>query len=300
MVNLPPNLVLGTVQWGMPYGIANSNGQPSAEQVKQILSYARSAGINTLDTARAYGESEAVIGACADSHWRVVTKLSPNLSSPTSSPVELAKKSLAESRAALGRDKLDLLMLHRAEHRSMWEGKVWDMLLEERRQGGISKLGVSAGSPEEAWSALEDPDVEAIQVASSLFDQRLHRAGFFVKSTQRSGFEVFVRSVFLQGVAFLDPEKLPLFLESLREPLIELRKLCLDHQISIAAACIQFALHRFPAQLVLGAESIEQVQEFVGEKPEPKTIEALEKFGNELPNLASEILNPALWPEVVK
>jgi aryl-alcohol dehydrogenase-like predicted oxidoreductase len=280
----------------MPYGIANRTGQPPVSQVMQILDYAQAHGIDTLDTARAYGESEAVIGACADAHWRIVTKLSPLLSSDAASPTELAQRSLVQSRAALRRDRLEVLLLHRAEHRTAWDGRVWELLQEQRHAGRIGKLGVSVGTPEEAWAALEDPSVEAMQVASSLFDQRLLRAGFFSAAAVR-GVELFVRSVFLQGVAFLDPEQLPPFLVELRPLLEELRALCSSLGLSLAAACIHFARARFSAQLVLGAESLEQVQGFVQPELEPHTQAALERFGSALPELSPQLLNPACWPK---
>lgn len=290
-------LVLGTVQWGMPYGIANRTGQPAASQVRQILDFARAQGIDTLDSARAYGESEAVIGACADTHWRIVTKLSPHLATGAASPMELAQRSLAESRAALRRDRLEVLLLHRAEHRTAWDGRVWELLLEQRQEGRIGKLGVSVGTPEEAWAALEDPSVEAIQVASSLFDQRLLRAGFFAAAAARGELELFVRSVFLQGVAFLEPAQLPPFFVELRPLLAELRALCSSLGISIATACLHFARTRFETQLVLGAESLEQVQGFVHPELEPQTQAGVERFGSALPELSPQLLNPACWPK---
>src|SRR5690606_30970516 len=82
----------------------------------------------------------------------------------------------------------------------------------------IGRLGVSAASPAEAWAALADPEVERVQVATSLLDQRLWRAGFFARARQLRK-EVHVRSVFLQGVAFLAPDALPEALAPLRDPL---------------------------------------------------------------------------------
>ena len=70
-------LALGTVQFGMRYGIANSTGQVTAEQAGAMLRVAAVSGIDTLDTAVAYGSSESCLGALGVSDFRVVTKLPP-------------------------------------------------------------------------------------------------------------------------------------------------------------------------------------------------------------------------------
>ncbi|MGP1664729.1 MAG: aldo/keto reductase, partial [Rhodanobacter sp.] len=68
-------LALGTVQFGLPYGIANPGGQIGRDDAGQILALARESGIDTLDTAIAYGDSEACLGAVGTKGFRVITKL---------------------------------------------------------------------------------------------------------------------------------------------------------------------------------------------------------------------------------
>lgn len=71
-------LALGTVQFGMSYGISNTAGQVPQDEVAKILDYCKANGIDTLDTARGYGESEAVIGQFDLSPFKIVTKLMGN------------------------------------------------------------------------------------------------------------------------------------------------------------------------------------------------------------------------------
>src|SRR5690554_5992846 len=75
IVNRQNRLALGTVQFGLPYGVANQSGQVSLEEVGQILESARQAGVRTLDTATAYGESEVILGQQDLQEFAVVTKL---------------------------------------------------------------------------------------------------------------------------------------------------------------------------------------------------------------------------------
>ena len=109
--------------------------------------------MTTLDTARAYGDSEVVIGQLVGPApaWQVFTKLEP-----AAATARAAETSLAHSRAALRRSTLDGVLLHRASQRLAADGAVWDVLRRERDAGRIRHLGVSAGSPEEAWTALDD------------------------------------------------------------------------------------------------------------------------------------------------
>ena len=79
-------LLLGTVQFGLNYGIANTQGKPSFERVKAILRTALDNGITSLDTAAAYGDSEEVLGkALAEldiaDRMTIVSKVPPFLQS---------------------------------------------------------------------------------------------------------------------------------------------------------------------------------------------------------------------------
>src|SRR6516165_7858887 len=208
-------LALGTVQWGMPYGIANRQGRPSDSEVEHLLGLAAAAGVRTLDTARAYGESEALLGRLIgpDPAWAIVTKLDP-----TAKDAGAVPDSLAASRKALRRNVLDVVLLHRAQQRTAFAGAVWDVLKRERDAGRVRRIGVSAGTPVEAWEALDDPQVDCLQVATSLLDQRLNRDQFFERA-MKAGRTIFVRSVFLQGVAYLGADKLPAYLDLLRGPM---------------------------------------------------------------------------------
>ena len=68
-------LVLGTVQFGLQYGV-NSAGRPSEETVKGILAEAAKGGIDTLDTSSAYGNSEEILGECItpEEGFKIISK----------------------------------------------------------------------------------------------------------------------------------------------------------------------------------------------------------------------------------
>lgn len=282
-------LALGTVQWGLDYGIANRTGRPTVDTVREMLALAREAGVTILDTARAYGDSERVIGeaTAGGPYWSVVTKLAPDADTP-----DRAVASLDASRQALRREKLGAVLLHRWATRAA----VWDVLRRERDAGRVGQLGASATDPDEAWQMLADPDVGVIQVATSLFDQRLSRAGFFEQALT-SGKTVFVRSVFLQGAALLPPEQLPPYLQSLAEPADAARKWAADHLVPSAVPFLAFAAALSGVLVLLGCESVGQLADNLRDWDTARAlVPEVGRLAEGVPEPPATVLNPATWP----
>lgn len=283
----------------MPYGLANRHGQTSEPGVREILSVALAAGVDLLDTARAYGSSESVIGALPKTltqPFRIVTKLSPDVwrfGISAADAAGRAQRSVGDSLDALGADAIDTLLLHRAEQRTCCDGAVWRFLREARDCGTIGSLGVSAGDPDEAFEAIEDPDVQVVQVAASLLDQRLVRRGFFDAASE-SGKEVHVRSVYLQGLAFLDTRDLPTHLRPAKAQIDRIRDSARQQGIESGELWLQYARTLPVDRLILGAETAAQVGSNlrVFDRPIPPSVADL---AAELELLPDSILDPARW-----
>lgn len=290
-------LTLGTAQWGLDYGVANRTGRATSEAVAAMLSTARDAGVATLDTARAYGGAEAVIGALADSRWRVITKLAPDVAGPSRSRAEargLAEASLDASRAALRREQLDAVLLHRAEQRRASGGAAWDVLRSGREAGRIGAIGISVVRVEDAPEAIDDPGVEIVQVPASLLDRRLASAGFFDHARQRT--EVFVRSVFLQGVAHLPADSLPSHLRSLAPVLGNLDRLAAEVDATRADLFLAWARLRLPdARVVIGCETAAQLETNLDSWTRIELDEVVPAAEELVPDLPDELLDPWRW-----
>ncbi len=290
---------LGTVQWGLGYGIANRHGQPSEEVVARILSRAREKGVRELDTARAYGDSEAVIGRLVgnDSYWHVVTKLDGDVAAVTTEREALARThaSVEASLAALRRPRLDTLLLHVAAHRTAFNGAIWRALLKLRSDGVIGRLGVSTNSPSEAFAALASDGVEVLQVATNLLDQRLLRSGFFARAVA-AGTHVYVRSVYLQGVAFFAPGHLPPYLAPLAEPLAQLDTAARARGVTRAELFFGFARGIEGATLVIGCETEEQgARNLELLASPPLDLAEAAALGASVPALDDTVLTPSMW-----
>lgn len=293
-------IALGTVQWGLPYGVANRSGQPDSDEVGEMVKLARSHGIDTLDTARAYGDSEAVIGRAIgdDASFHVVTKTDPGLlegPGGTDGAIERLRESLRLSRELLGRSRLDTVLLHRPEHRLAHDGALWDTLRRERDQGRIGRIGISALSPRDAFLGLQDDDISVMQVASSLLDRRLFQTGFF-DAARSQGVEIHVRSVFLQGSAFFTPEALPKSLAPLESSIRQLDEAAEDLQVPRPVLFWAWARQLGASRLLVGCERAGQLREqlawFEAATPD---LEALGSIASELPVLGGEVLDPSRW-----
>jgi aryl-alcohol dehydrogenase-like predicted oxidoreductase len=289
-------LGLGSVQWGQRYGIANTTGQPSSDDVSRMVALAGEAGVNIVDTARDYGSSEELVGSLVPHDgWRIVTKLTAQLPATSSRAMAAATASVAASLEALGTTALDTLLLHRLAHLTDWDGAVWRTLLEFRRAGRIRRLGISALGPDEAWSALDRPDVDVIQVASSLFDQRLARRGFFEAATA-AGKEVFIRSVFLQGAAHLHPDELPHNLADLRGALSQIREFASHRGWPAFAPFLYFAYGIATAHVLIGAEAVDQLRECLEAWAEaPGRHGEVLELAEQIPDFPDTVLNPWQW-----
>ncbi|MDR2100991.1 MAG: aldo/keto reductase [Treponema sp.] len=259
---------LGTVQLGMNYGIANQEGKPGREKCFAILDAAFEGGVNALDTARAYGDSEEVLGAYfARSPGKaerafITTKLSSGLPPGTAAAeVERALFRSAEtSLEKLGLPRINCFLLHNAE--DMAHGPVTARVLRRLvRENYADMAGVSVYHPEETGIMLQDDVYRAIQIPLNLFDQRFILSGALEQLRQRD-VHIFVRSVFFQGLFFLDPERVgdPDLLRCAVPHIKTLMRLSEEGGMSTGQFAVSF-LRDIPgiSSLVLGADNPEQV-----------------------------------------
>jgi aryl-alcohol dehydrogenase-like predicted oxidoreductase len=250
-------LALGAAQWGLDYGIANRTGRPDDGAVAEILAVAKAAGVNTIDTAKAYGDSEAVIGRLVgdDDGWKIGTKLAPDLFAGAPSPAEAAQRtraSLDSSLRTLRRDTLDSVLLHRWTEDGPVLAAVLDVLAEARERKTLVRAGASVLTPAEGAAAWASQRIQQIQCPAHLLDSRFPLTG-------REGVAVHTRSAFFQGVAFLDPERLPPHLEPIRALLEQLQDLGRALHQPPATLWLAHALSLPTARVVVGCERPEQL-----------------------------------------
>lgn len=304
----PAELVAGTVQLGLAYGAANRTGKPTRETALKLVRRAVDAGIDKFDTARAYGDSEERIGEALSGKKsvRTITKLSPLDDVPPHAIESVVRgrveRSIEESLVALRREKLDCVLLHRAQHRTAWNGAAWERLIEYLEEGTIVSLGVSVQSPSEALAALACADIQHIQLPFNILDWRWRAAGVVERLQERQGVTVHARSVFLQGLlAARDPSiwpRLPGFSAASVVDWLDETTRAYERD-SVADLCLAFVRgQEWIDGVVVGMETEDQLEANLKLSVlRPLGAEECAAIEASRPRVAAALLDPAQWPK---
>jgi len=301
-------LVLGTAQLGLEYGWSNTTGCPSEDEAALIVKKAIEHGVTHVDTARAYGESERRIGLVLESGYRsaltVVTKLDPLESLPPEASEHCVRTavdaSVFRSCRELRTPRLDVLLIHRANHLDSHGGVIWRRLCELRDQNIIGALGVSVQSVDEAMRALANPYVQYVQLPFNILDRRWLDPTFQEVLRVRSDVIVHARSPLLQGLlAINDPTMWPqvpcvdprLILSKLRALAERLGRRDI---VDLAFAYVRG--QKWIHGVVLGVEKIEQLTDAAKLMCAPPLTPAeCDLVEREIEGGPEALVNPALW-----
>ena len=276
-------IALGTVQFGLDYGISNNTGKTSSEEVSKILDTAYSHGINVLDTAQAYGDSESIIGSHHGNRFKIITKINP-----TSGDKRLAKQLVEQSLQYLNLDKLYGVLFHSAIS-AIQNPRIVAELKELQRRGIIEKVGYSVYTPDELNELVKlygRPDI--IQIPFNLLDQRFEE---LAQELHKNGVEVHTRSTFLQGLFFKSTEELSEFFQPVIPYLKEL-KASFPDKGKLARMLLSYSLSKeFIDCVVLGVNNNLQLQENF-----KSSDRYFDDFPRQLKTIPENILLPYLWP----
>jgi aryl-alcohol dehydrogenase-like predicted oxidoreductase len=289
-------LVLGAAQFGMPYGIANTAGQPDSSAVIEIVSVVWSRGVRFFDTAQAYGTSEEALGQALTrlsigGEACVVSKLKAHSEAGTT------LRSVEESLKRLGVQRLWGILLHQEEQLDCWSDSVAQALVEAKRAGLASHLGASVYSPLRALQALELDGLDVIQVQANVFDRRMERAGVFERARER-GKIVFVRSVYLQGLALMPPDAVPRGIPQGREAADAFQQFCEEFQTGRDHLAVDFVRRMAPeAKLIIGAETVAQaVANCALFEKKPLDEKIHKAWRSRWPHDLDSLIDPRRWP----
>ena len=275
-------LGLGTVQFGQAYGISNRHGQVGPEEVNRILSLATRSGIHLLDTAANYGEAETVLGRRDTRPFRIVTK-TIGIRNGVDAVVTRARRSAAALKA-------DTLLVHAASDLAGPDGDaLWRALLGLRDEGVFRKIGISVYVADDPASLAERYRPDVMQLPFSLLDQRLLASGALSALNER-GVEIHARSLFLQGLLFLN--ELPEKLRSATPHMATIKARLREAGISPLAAALGFVLAR--PEIAFGLVGVTRADELRGiiaaaRTPLPELDWASFALSDEI------VLTPSLW-----
>lgn len=297
-------ITLGTVQLGIDYGIANKGGKPDIEKSYSILKTSEDLNINAYDTSEFYGDSENVIGnyfsmpSQRTKEPLIITKVRAKPGDEAVG-IDLEKNFFNYIEASLERlklKKIPMLLLHNANDLYTFGKKVSDIMEKLVVKGLVERAGVSVYTTKDIEEMLKYDVYEAIQIPMNIFDSRLIKSGAIKKLKDRE-IITFVRSVFLQGLFFMDPEELKGNLAQAKPLLVKMHELADKAGLSIAELALTYIRDiEGITSLVIGAENPDQVKENVRLINSPALSESLRKeIEDTFVDVSLEVLNPSLW-----
>lgn len=295
-------LCLGTVQFGMKYGVNNQIGrQPTWEESFEMIDAALDAGVDAIDTARAYGEAELVLGEYfrRNPHrlkgLRIVSKLRPNVVEPGCVDVAgTVRRELEETLERIGVGSVDGYLLHTPEY--VYDKAIVDAMRRMREEGLASNIGVSIYDTKDGFAAIEDGFADYVQLPYSILDQRGVRDGF-ICAAKEAGVTVAARSAFLQGLFMMDRTAIPAHLQTAIPHLDVIQEVLAGYGVDLVSGILGFvAAEKDIDYLVFGVEAIGQMREdlekFAGlDVPAACVAELKERVGD----VDESIIFPSLW-----
>lgn len=288
-------LCLGTVQFGLDYGISNKRGKVSQKEVDAILDFVFSQRINILDTAQAYGDSEKVIGNFLKTHpnnINVVSKISSETLNNNS-----FKEIIKETLDRLNIDTLFSLLLHDSLVLYNWNSKISNKIKELKEKGYIKYFGVSIYTDEEFTIAMENELIDVVQIPYNLFDHRAISKEWFSRAKEKDKL-ILIRSIYLQGLVLMDKNDLPQSLNDAKKYMDIIENICKQQNITKNQLSITFVNQTAKdAILLFGCEDLMQAKENVKNFTTPIKLdnEIISYLKERLSDVPEKIYNPTKW-----
>jgi aryl-alcohol dehydrogenase-like predicted oxidoreductase len=281
-------LILGTAQFGLNYGINNTFGKPSQKELFEILDFAFDQKIDSLDTADAYGDSISRIGLYhqqSNNFFKILAKFK----------CTKAEKLVDQTKKSLDRFHIpyfEVLSYHSFKE-YLNEPYLKDALQVLKSEGLIKKIGISIYTNSELFQTLFDNNIDVVQLPFNLLDNQNQR-GKYLDNAILNEKEIHARSIFLQGLFFMEEESIPENLISIKPYIAEIKSYCFKQAISIQSLALSYAIYNKNIdRIIIGVETKDQLLKNVN------SIEYLENafdFINQNINVNEpELLNPVNW-----
>jgi aryl-alcohol dehydrogenase-like predicted oxidoreductase len=291
-------MMLGTVQFGLKYGIANKEGQPSPEKVKSILTTAFELGVNTLDTAAAYGMSEEVLGRALEEtgmqgNFQIITKIPVFPAETSAKEAEaLIRASLARSLERLRCDRLTAVLVHNEQN--IQHFPILECVCAE---GFAEGAGLSLDSHESLIKFQETVfRAKYVQLPSNLMDRRFDS---FIDTAPERGVYIFTRSACLQGLLLMPDSEVPTHLRELIPWREKAQKIASEVGMPFQELCFRYLISLSGVtSVVFGVDNEDQLRENCSYAQKGGlSAEIVETVRREIPLLEESLIRPSLWPQ---
>ncbi|MFP3722315.1 aldo/keto reductase [Niallia circulans] len=289
-------LALGTVQLGQTYGIANQIGQPNKQKAVEILKYAVKHGIMSFDTAPGYGQSEEIIGFFLKEEMGESLNIITKIPSVSENNIDEIEKSIRASQKKLGIESLYGVLFHDANVLDKLTKKDCEWIERLKEKYHIDKMGISIYSPEQVKRVIELGIFDIIQVPMNVFDLRLINEGL-LQELSNNKIEIHVRSVYLQGLLFLEEQELPNSLKAASPYLLKLKEIAAREKLKISELAFLFIRdNSYVDKMIVGCESLEQLRENIRISELPTLSSSImDEINISFRDIPENIINPSKW-----
>ena len=285
-------LILGTVQFGLDYGVNNAAGKVNSSNVKVILDAAFEKGVLLLDSAEGYGDSQEKIGEYhinSSNSFRVITKFS---SARLDLPANI-KERVYKNLKTLNIKSLYSYMFHSFDDYNKFYPVFKEDLIFLREEKSIQKIGVSLYTNEELEEVLKNDNIDLVQLPFNLFDNSSRRKEILLKAKSK-GLEIHVRSTFLQGLFFKNLNSIQGKIVPLKPYLEDLEQIKKKYKLSIETLALQYALQKnYIDRVLIGVDSAEQLKKNIDICSKKTDIPT--KIIDNINIAEGSLLNPINW-----
>lgn len=286
-------LGIGTVQFGLNYGISNFSGKVKKKDAKKILDTGFNFRIDTIDTANNYGESEAILGKLNFKQTKIITKISISNKKNLNTEISIKKK-IENSLRKLNRKTLYGVLIHNPKQLKKYHYQSINKVINNLKKNGvIKKFGISIYNSKDLSKILKKISIDIIQIPINLFDRRMEKSGW-LKKLKHKGIEIHARSIFLQGLLLLPKSKIP-------KKFLRYKKLFKDwynwldtnHEVTSKEACISYikSLSEID-KIIIGFNSVSEIKEII------KIYKSKKKIFPDISSNEKLLLEPQNWEKL--
>ena len=287
---LKDKIIIGTAQFGLNYGIANSKGKMKTNEIKKIIKYARTNNIKNIDTAHAYGDSEQRLGNVGIKNFNVIVKLPAT--NPTQPYDQWVKKSIHSSFKKLKINKADTVLVHNAKFllNPKMGKKIYEELKKFKNKNIINNIGVSIYSISDLKNIIKKFSMDVVLISLNIFDQRILNKKI-INTLKRKNIKIYTRSTFLQGLLLMSKNKIPTKFNKWKKKFDMWFRELENKKVSAYDACLDFVMkNKDVDKTLIGIDDFKQFKEIFKDKP--KININYKKFNS---NKINKLINPAKW-----
>lgn len=248
-------LILGTAQFGLPYGVTNSAGIPDNAKLSTIFTRAKALGITLLDTAVAYGKAQERIGQLANNQFQLITKI------PQGLDIDELQDCVNSAMITTRSTHFYGVLFHSQDDLLNYDFDArLSQLVAIKQQGLMTHIGVSIYDLDAVLPLLKNPDITLIQIPLNVLDNRASKAIYWLKK-HRPELRIHIRSAFLQGALLSNPTGLPAQLTILQNEVETYLEFCEHQQVNPGVAALNFVLQHPVDGVVVGVTTEKELQQ---------------------------------------